>query len=66
MNGETKENLEKPQSMLMVDPKTLFQKHSVNPEKLQLNVCIRINQKDRAPEDISPVCSEIFLLTLCI
>ena len=42
----------------MVDSKTLIHQTSVDPKLLQLRICLRINQKQSAVEEFSPVSNE--------
>ena len=42
----------------MIDLKTLIYKMTVDLKLLQLKICVRNNQKDRAPEELSSVFSE--------
>ena len=43
--------------MFMVDLKTMINKASGYPKLLQLRICLRNNQKERAREEFSPVVS---------
>ena len=43
----------------MIDLKTGIHKISVGPKLLQLKICVRNNQKNRAPEEFSSIFSEI-------
>ena len=43
----------------MIDLKVSTHKSSVDPKLLQSKICVRNKQKDWAPEDFSPVFSEI-------
>ena len=53
------EKLKKAEFNFMIDLKTLIQKISVEIKLLQLKVCVRNKQRDRAPEEISSLYREI-------
>ena len=58
-SAEAAENFKKAEFNFMIDLKTLKHKTSVDPKLLQLKICVRNKQKDRAPEEFSSVFSEI-------
>ena len=57
--AEAEENLKKAELNFMLDLRTLIQKTSVDPKLLQLKICVRNQQKDRAPKEFSPVLVKI-------
>ena len=58
-NAEIEENLKKVESHLMIGRKTRTPTTSVEPKMLQLKRCGRNKQKEGAPEEFTPVFSEI-------
>ena len=59
-SAAVEENMKKAEFNFMIDlEETLLHKTSVDPKMLQLMICLRNRQKERAPEDFSPVCGEI-------
>ena len=43
----------------MIYSKTLMHKTSIDPKLLQLKICVRNKQRDRALKEFSPIFSEI-------
>ena len=56
---EAHENLKKAELNFMIDLKTLIHKTSVDTKLLQLKICVRNKQKEKAFEKFSPVFSKI-------
>ena len=54
VSAETEENFMRAKLIFMLDIKTLIQKTSVDP----LKNCLRNNERERAPEEFSPVFTE--------
>ena len=57
--AEAEENLSKAELKFMVKLKSLLEKTSVDPNTLQLKNCLRNIQKERAPEQFSPVLTNL-------
>ena len=55
LNTEAEENPKKVEFIFMVASRTVIHKNSVDPKWLQLKICQRNNQRERAPEEFSPV-----------
>ena len=58
VNAEAEKNLRKAELNFIVDLETLTHKTSVDPKLSHLRICLRINQKERALEELSPVFTE--------
>ena len=57
--AEAEENFKKAEFNFKIELKTLIHKSSVDPKFLQLKLCVRNKQKDRTPEELSLILSEI-------
>ena len=67
VNVKAEEILRKAEFTFLVGLKTLINKTSVDPKLLQLKICLRNNQKERAPKEYTPVfckVTERFVSTL--
>ena len=53
------ENLMEPEFNFMVALKFLVCKTSVDPKLLQLKICLRNNQREQTPKELSPVLTEL-------
>ena len=58
LKAEAEENVKKSKFNFMGDLKTLIHKISVDPELLQMKVCLRNRQKERTPKK-SPIFTEL-------
>ena len=59
VKAEAEENLEKAEFNRMVNLKIPIHKTPVDPNLLQLKVCLRSNQKEQGPEEFSTVFTEL-------
>ena len=65
VNAEAEENSNKAEFNFLVVLGTIVHKNLVDPKVLQLKNCLHINQKERAPESLSPVFTKRIRSTFC-